>query len=384
MKRKISENNQVSRTKKSKVEEVKPISTGKRKTRSMKPKISGNKQVSRTKKPKVKDIFPIKTILQNPGLRLISRNIFKYLKLEDFSNCRLVSKSWKQFIDEDKYLADVQLTEVMFLYSKEKISCNQQDYCQRFPLTQFHFVCAFASFQIVKLFLDNKLKWKIDVNAQGEYGVTPLYAACARNNVLVVNQLMDHGLNVSLRTKEENEHILHAATLNRDPKVTQAVFESKQLINADKNVTNDEGQTVFHFAAQNDHSPMAYSALVYLLKNATKFNLKINQLTRDHENVFHPACRFGHQETVKFLIQNAKKYAIDLNMRDMDGNTPFQIAIQHGQFHKVKILLENSKKYNINIYSKNNNGMDGQDLAEYEGRTKIAKLIKSWKHQNKP
>ena len=381
MKRKISENNQVSRTKKSKVEEVKPISTGKRKTRSMKPKISGNKQVSRTKKPKVKDIFPIKTILQNPGLRLISRNIFKYLKLEDFSNCRLVSKSWKQFIDEDKYLADVQLTEVMFLYSKEKISCNQQDYCQRFPLTQFHFVCAFASFQIVKLFLENKLKWKIDVNAQDENGVTPLYMACRYNNVLVVNHLLDHGLNITRRTKNIKGHILHAATFNKDPKVTQAVFENKRLMNTGKNVTTSYKYTVFHSAACNEFSA---KPLAYLLENATKFNLKINQLTRDHENVFHPACRFGHQETVKFLIQNAKKYAIDLNMRDRDGNTPFQIAIQHGQFHKVKILLENSKKYNINIYSKNNNGMDGQDLAEYEGRTKIVKLIKSWKHQNKP
>ena len=179
MKRKISENNQISRTKKSKVEEVDPISTGKRKTRSMKPKISGNNQVSQTKKPKVKDIFPIKTILQNPGLLLISRNIFKYLKLEDFSNCRLVSKSWKQFINEDKYLANVQLIEVMSLYSKFKISCNQQGlYGSLYTHTPFHFVCGFASFQVVKLFLDNEQKWKIDVNAQGEDGNTPLYDAC--------------------------------------------------------------------------------------------------------------------------------------------------------------------------------------------------------------
>ena len=66
------------------------------------------------------------------------------------------------------------------------------------------------------------------------------------------------------------------------------------------------------------------------------------------------------------------------------GNTPFHLACYLGKFHNVKILLKNSKKHNINIYSKNNNGMDGQDLAEYEGRTKIVKLIKYWKHRNKP
>ena len=78
-------------------------------TRSMKRKNSEKKQVSQTKKPKVEEVFPIETILQNPGFQLISRNIFKYLKLKDFSNCRLVSKSWKQFIDGDKYLDAVQV-----------------------------------------------------------------------------------------------------------------------------------------------------------------------------------------------------------------------------------------------------------------------------------
>ena len=152
-----------------------------------------NYQISQTKKPKVEEVFPIETILQNPGLQLISRNIFKYLKLKDFSHCRLVSKFWKQFIDEDKYLTDVQFTEVKVMsvcYSKRT----------QLPVPLFHYVCGFASFRIVKMFLDNKLKWKIDVNAQDEIGVTPLFMACRYNNVLVVNHLLDRGLNVTRRT----------------------------------------------------------------------------------------------------------------------------------------------------------------------------------------
>ena len=81
---------------------------------------SDPKQVFPTKKPKLEEVFPIETLLQNPGYDLISRNIFKYLKLKDFSHCCLVSKGWKQFIDDDKYLANVQLTEVVSLYSKRK------------------------------------------------------------------------------------------------------------------------------------------------------------------------------------------------------------------------------------------------------------------------
>ena len=101
-------------------------------TRNMKRKNSDSKQVSRTKKTKLEEVFPIETFLQNPGYQLISRNIYKYLKLKDFSNCCLVSKGWKQFIDEDKSLANVQLTEAMSMYSKRKS-------IQGF--TPFHFAC---------------------------------------------------------------------------------------------------------------------------------------------------------------------------------------------------------------------------------------------------
>ena len=62
------------------------------------------------------------------------------------------------------------------------------------------------------------------------------------------------------------------------------------------------------------------------------------------------------------------------------GETPFHHACYFGMIHNVKILLKNSKKHNINIYSKANDGMDGQDIAEQEGHTKIVKLIKTWKH----
>ena len=252
----------------------------------MKRKSYGKRQVSRAKKPKVEDISPIDTLLQNPGYELISRNIFKYLKLEDFSNCRLVNKNWKQFIDEDKYLANVQLTEVMSIHSKRKYPSS---------LTPFHFVCARGSFQSVKLFLDNQKKRQIDVNAQNNHGCTPLYYACSFNNTLVVKQLLNHGLNVTLRMVK-NSHILHSAALNKDPKVIQAVLESKQLMNIDKNVTSLQGATILQCAAQNNFS---HKPLAYLLKNAKKFNLNVNQLNDYHENVFNQACEFGTKEFFK-------------------------------------------------------------------------------------
>ena len=214
-------------------------------TRNMKRKNLDSEQVTQTKTPKLEDVFPLETLLQNPGaFDLILRNIFKFLKLEDFTNCCLVSKSLKQFIDEDKYLVNVQLMEVMSLYSKKS-------WIEGFSL--FHFVCESGSHRIVHLFLENKEKMDINVNARDDGGLTPLHYASRFNNALVVKQLLNHGLDVTLRTTK-NTHLIHLAAYNKDPKVIQAVLESSQLTNIDKNVTNQNGRTVFHFAAQNEHS----------------------------------------------------------------------------------------------------------------------------------
>ena len=115
----------------------------------------------------------------------------------------------------------------------------------------------------------------IDVNAKDIIGWTPLHHATRYNNPLVVEYLLDHGLNVTLRTNS-NCHIIHFAALNKDPKVIQAVFESQQLINIDKNATDRHGQTVLHYAAENIYS---YKPFAYLLKNAKKFNLNIDLTT---------------------------------------------------------------------------------------------------------
>ena len=301
----------------------------------MKRKNSRKSQASKIKKPKLEDFFPIDTFLQNPGYELVARNIFKYLKLKDFSNCRLVCKAWKQFIDDDNYLTNVQLTEVRKRWSRT--------IKQHSRFTVFHWACKFSSVRIVKLFLDNQEKRGFDINAQDAKGLTPLHHACEHNTALVVKHLLN-------------------------------------LINIDKNVTSNVGSTVFHKAAKNTHSS---EPLAYLMENAQKFNFRfninVNKLNDSHQNVFHMACQYGNRKIVTFLIQNGEKYAIDLNLRDNNGCTPFHFACFNGRIEVVKVLLEISKKYNINVFSSSNCGYDGQDFAMHKGHTNIVELINDWK-----
>ena len=48
--------------------------------------------------------FPISKLLENHGLQLIVQDIFAYLDLDNLWNCREVSKSWRDFIDNNRVL----------------------------------------------------------------------------------------------------------------------------------------------------------------------------------------------------------------------------------------------------------------------------------------
>ena len=98
-------------------------------------------------------------------------------------------------------------------------------------------------------------------------------------------------------------------------------------------------------------------------------------------NVFHKACGFGTEETVKFLIQNAKKHNIDLNLRANLGYTPFHYACYYGTLQIVEMLLKNAIQHKINVVSVNNAGKDGQTLADQKGHTDVVNRIKDWKKQ---
>ena len=263
-------------------------------TENKEKKNSDFKQVSETKVPKLEEFFPIDTFIQNPGLQLISRNIFKYLKLKDFSNCYLVSKGWKQFIDEDKYLANVQLTEVMSLYSKRK-------YRQEF--TPFHYVCKRGSLRIVKLFLDNKKKMAIDVNAQYE-GWTPLFYATSFNNALVIKQLLNHGLDVTFRSTIE-QNVFHIA----------CGFGTEDTVN-------------------------------FLIQNARKYNVDLNLRDTNGYTPFHIACFNGKLENVKILLKNSKFIFRKINVHSLTNRCEFgqDLAEQNGHTDVVNLIKDWRRK----------------------------------------
>ena len=50
------------------------------------------------------EFSPISKLLESQGLQLIMQDIFAYLDLDNLWNCREVSKSWRDFIDNNRVL----------------------------------------------------------------------------------------------------------------------------------------------------------------------------------------------------------------------------------------------------------------------------------------
>ena len=50
------------------------------------------------------EFSPISKLLESQGLQLIMQDIFAYLNLDNLWNCREVSKSWRDFIDNNRVL----------------------------------------------------------------------------------------------------------------------------------------------------------------------------------------------------------------------------------------------------------------------------------------
>ena len=325
---------------------------------------ASQKKGKECKKAKL-DGFHIDNFIQNPGFEIIARNIFKYLDLKSFHRCRLVNKTWKRFVEEDKHLADVQVKQFTSKYSK--------NYKGR---TAFHVACQKSSVHLVKLFLENQNQ--TDFNAKDEDGWTPLHLACNFNKAPVVEHLLNHGLDVTILSKRQT-HIMHLAAMSKDPKVIQTVMESSSLQNTDKYDVKDISHgSVFHYAARNIHST---KPMDYLLKNTKQFNLDINAVDNYERNLFHMACGFGTKYMVEFLIGNARKYGIELNAKNKGGNTAFHEACYYGKISNVVILLKNRKEFKIEVLTENNLGKDGQAIARHRKHGNIAELIKCWKKE---
>ena len=153
-----------------------------------------------------------------------------------------------------------------------------------------------------------------DVNGGVLGGVTPIYMACERGTMDIIQ---------CLAKERADLHALHR-----------------------------QDMTALHIAAQTGNMEMA----TCLVRNGANVNMRAHV---SNWTPLHKACYYKHTDVAQYLIEKEAK----VNLKDINGNTALFISCDKGLDHTVSSLLEHGADVNL----KNNKGQMPLHIACIRG-----------------
>ena len=181
-----------------------------------------------------------------------------------------------------------------------------------------------------------------------------LLRAAESGNVEMLQELVDAGIHVDCRDRENRTPLIVAAQEGRGGAV-------KLLLKNGANVddTSNEGNTALIAAAERGSTEV----VAMLLEAGADVNVQ----NREGEKALTRAAREGHAAIVKTLLEKGA----NIKARTNTGNTALSLAAYRGHADIVKILLE--KGADVNIVDTNNR--TALSLAARYGHSSIVKLL---------
>lgn len=182
-----------------------------------------------------------------------------------------------------------------------------------------------ANRQIMQLLI----LWKVDINVQDIYGVTPLHLACNRGNRSAVEVLLAKGgINVNIQDKQQDTP-LHDACLFGDEWIVEKLLDS----GADALITNDENLIPLHIACREGFTEVVK---VMMRMRFDKCSEMVSSYDNQYNTPLHFACRSGNVEIAKLLFLNRA----DPTAIKEDGITPLHIAAREDFVEIAEVLLQ--------------------------------------------
>lgn len=178
-----------------------------------------------------------------------------------------------------------------------------------------------------------------NVNTQGgETLSTPLMFAAYKNNINVVNVLIDYRANLNIQDINGNTALIIACEYG----YTDIVYRLLSKI-PDINIQNNKGVNALMMACK--------SRNLQIIKRLLEFpNIDINAKDIHGDTALMFSADFDDIDVVKLLIDTGK---VDINAEDIDGLTALFFSI--GKLPITKILVENGA--NVNGGSKGNHAL---------------------------
>ena len=194
--------------------------------------------------------------------------------------------------------------------------------------------------------LKNILRYKMDLNATNERGLTPLLYAIECNNERAIRVLLEQkDVNIEAKLPDDfadypyiNKYEGDSFNLGGATPLMFAIFKSntkivKQLIDKGANVKarDNEGTPVFLYACGFGNGNIIRMLLV-------KDRTLVNDKTLDgNVNGLHHAAALNNLETINFLIKN-----VDMNINDRDSNgcTALYYAAYYAKKEAYNLLIK--------------------------------------------
>lgn len=259
---------------------------------------------------------------------------------------------------------------VKFLVSKKNLKINIKG---NYGLSALHLACLHNRVDIIKALLERK---DININIGEERGLTPLHVAASKDDITILDLLVQNGANVNAFDKIGMSPINHACFVH-NINAMRALLNVKG-IKLDKNNDKDL-KMIFEMCVSGykeilevlldkmdislEDSNIDGNNLLWLACDARKTDvvkmiLNREDITTKYKNFkdskgltsLHRACCKRHIEIVQLLLEQSD---IDVNIKDIEGWTPLHYMTYADYTDVVKVLLEHPR---INVNEKDING----------------------------
>ena len=290
----------------------------------------------------VENHMSINEFITNSGFNHIMVQIMAYLDEKDIANCRLVSKTWKNYIDSKQWW----ITQIEYIRNtKTTFTLNEierQNFIEE-EYPEWNEVCDFfarGNGEKLKTFVG--FMWQYFRN--DEKHLNPLIQAASNGNVDFLEFLIDSPVDFNVKTKITGGTCVHSACVYDQHEVMEFLIKHSHVKNI--NVTEKNlkfGITPLHFACSDGSIEIVKFLSDYIISK----DLKMFQTTNNGETLFHYAVENKQSEVPIYVFENFKDN-FD-NATDEDGCTALLRAISYGHEDTVNYLLDSRSKLGIDL-----------------------------------